>query len=90
MNIIRNLNDRARVAVYATVYIVMFALAVVAVVFGLELLSNLIGQQMAFAAFFGSLTAYITISTAVMMARFRVEKEQRTEREVIRRMQSTQ
>jgi hypothetical protein len=90
MNIIRNLNDRARVAVYATAYIVMFALAVAAVVFGLELLSNLIGQQMAFAAFFGSLTAYIAISTAVMMARFRVEKEQRTEREVIRRMQSTQ
>jgi preprotein translocase subunit SecY len=77
MNIIRNLNDRTRVAVYATSYIAIFTFAVAALVLALEVLSNLIGDTAAFAVLFGGFGAYIAISTAVMTARFRVERERR-------------
>lgn len=87
MNIIRNLNDRTRVAVYATSYIVIFTLAIAALVFALEFLGNLIGDQLAYAVVFGGLGVYIAISTAVMTAQFRVDRERRERERVTRDMQ---
>ena len=77
MNIIRNLNDRTRVAVYATSYIAIFTLAIAALVFALEFLGNLIGDQSAYAVVFGGIGVYIAISAAVMTAQLRVDRERR-------------